>query len=139
MRSKWAAGKEEGYLNSSRDLAEQWFKAAPLQMDRADRRRKCEIPGAEEGKFIEMMLAETKPVLIVGAGPTGMTAAMELARLGIPVRLIDKKPAPDTTWRAIGNPGAYARTLRAAWLDRRDLIQQHEKSQFNEHNPRSRR
>ncbi|XXX78958.1 FAD-dependent monooxygenase [Sorangium sp. So ce134] len=34
------------------------------------------------------------PVLIVGAGPTGMTAALELSRLGIPVRLIEKVPAP---------------------------------------------
>ncbi|WP_437950314.1 FAD-dependent oxidoreductase [Sorangium sp. So ce296] len=34
------------------------------------------------------------PVLIVGAGPTGMTAALELSRLGIPVRLIERGPAP---------------------------------------------
>ena len=55
-----------------------------------------------------MTTAETKPVLVVGAGPTGMTAAMELARFGIPVRLVDKKPKPDTTSRAIG---VQARTL----------------------------
>jgi 2-polyprenyl-6-methoxyphenol hydroxylase-like FAD-dependent oxidoreductase len=29
-------------------------------------------------------------VLIVGAGPVGMTAACELARFGIPVRIVDK-------------------------------------------------
>lgn len=34
------------------------------------------------------------PVLIVGAGPTGMTAALELSRLGVAVRLIDKVPPP---------------------------------------------
>jgi 2-polyprenyl-6-methoxyphenol hydroxylase-like FAD-dependent oxidoreductase len=34
------------------------------------------------------------PVLIVGAGPTGLTAALELSRMGIPVRLIEKVPAP---------------------------------------------
>jgi 2-polyprenyl-6-methoxyphenol hydroxylase-like FAD-dependent oxidoreductase len=34
------------------------------------------------------------PVLVVGAGPTGMTAALELARLGVPVRLIEKVPLP---------------------------------------------
>ena len=33
-------------------------------------------------------------VLIVGAGPTGMTAALELSRFGVPVRLIDKLPTP---------------------------------------------
>ena len=29
-------------------------------------------------------------VLIVGAGPVGMTAACELARFGIPIRIVDK-------------------------------------------------
>ena len=36
-----------------------------------------------------MMLDQAK-VIIVGAGPTEMTAAMELARQGIPVWLIEK-------------------------------------------------
>jgi 2-polyprenyl-6-methoxyphenol hydroxylase-like FAD-dependent oxidoreductase len=31
-----------------------------------------------------------KPVLIVGAGPVGMTMASELARYGVPVRIVDK-------------------------------------------------
>jgi 2-polyprenyl-6-methoxyphenol hydroxylase-like FAD-dependent oxidoreductase len=48
------------------------------------------------------------PILIVGAGPTGLTAALELSRLGIPVRLIDKNNGPATTSRAIG---IQARTL----------------------------
>src|SRR5258707_2233466 len=47
-------------------------------------------------------------VLIVGAGPTGLTAALELSRLGIPVRIIDKQAAPATTSRAVG---VQARTL----------------------------
>jgi 2-polyprenyl-6-methoxyphenol hydroxylase-like FAD-dependent oxidoreductase len=47
-------------------------------------------------------------VIIVGAGPAGMTAAMELARQGIPVRLIEKTAEPATTSRAIG---VQARTL----------------------------
>src|ERR1700730_18444110 len=47
-------------------------------------------------------------VLIVGAGPTGLTAALELSRLGIPVRIIDKQAAPPTTSRAVG---VQARTL----------------------------
>jgi 2-polyprenyl-6-methoxyphenol hydroxylase-like FAD-dependent oxidoreductase len=32
--------------------------------------------------------------LIVGAGPTGLTMAIELLRLGVPVRLIDKSLHP---------------------------------------------
>jgi len=47
-------------------------------------------------------------VLIVGAGPTGLTAALELSRLGIAVRIIDKQAAPPTTSRAVG---VQARTL----------------------------
>ena len=50
----------------------------------------------------------TEPVLIVGAGPTGLTAALELSRLGVPVRIIDKQAAPATTSRAVG---VQARTL----------------------------
>src|SRR6201987_5688845 len=41
-------------------------------------------------------------VLIVGAGPTGLTAALELSRLGIAVRIIDKQAAPPTTSHAVG-------------------------------------
>ena len=48
------------------------------------------------------------PILVVGAGPTGLTAALELSRLGIPVRLIDKAAHAATTSRAIG---VQARTL----------------------------
>jgi 2-polyprenyl-6-methoxyphenol hydroxylase-like FAD-dependent oxidoreductase len=55
-----------------------------------------------------LSMTTTKPVLIVGAGPTGMTAAIELNRFGIPVRLIDKLLEHVTTSRAIG---VQARTL----------------------------
>jgi 2-polyprenyl-6-methoxyphenol hydroxylase-like FAD-dependent oxidoreductase len=51
---------------------------------------------------------EEAGVLIVGAGPTGLTAAMELSRLGVPVRIIDRAAAPSTTSRALA---VQARTL----------------------------
>ena len=38
-------------------------------------------------------MAYDKPVLIVGAGPVGLTAALELARHGVAVRIVDKAPA----------------------------------------------
>lgn len=44
---------------------------------------------------------QIQPVLIAGAGPTGMTAAMELSRMGIPVRIIDKATGPSSTSRAL--------------------------------------
>jgi 2-polyprenyl-6-methoxyphenol hydroxylase-like FAD-dependent oxidoreductase len=58
-------------------------------------------------------------VLIVGAGPTGLTAALELSRLGIPVRIIDKQVAPPTTSRAVG---VQARTLEL--LEQRGLSEE---------------
>jgi 2-polyprenyl-6-methoxyphenol hydroxylase-like FAD-dependent oxidoreductase len=35
-----------------------------------------------------------EPVLICGAGPTGLVLALECARFGVPFRLIDRAPAP---------------------------------------------
>jgi 2-polyprenyl-6-methoxyphenol hydroxylase-like FAD-dependent oxidoreductase len=48
------------------------------------------------------------PVLIIGAGPTGLTAALELSRLGIGVRIVDRAPVPSPTSRALG---VQARTI----------------------------
>jgi len=47
-------------------------------------------------------------VLIAGGGPTGLTAALELRRFGIPVRIIDEMEGPAATSRAVG---IQARTL----------------------------
>jgi len=65
------------------------------------------------------MTPETRPVLIIGAGPTGMTAAMELSRLGVPVRIVDKLTEPSTTSRALA---VQARTLEL--LQQRGLSRQ---------------
>lgn len=52
--------------------------------------------------------SDSVEVLVVGAGPTGLTAAMELSRLGVGVRIIDRAPEPSTTSRALA---VQARTL----------------------------
>jgi 2-polyprenyl-6-methoxyphenol hydroxylase-like FAD-dependent oxidoreductase len=41
------------------------------------------------------------PVLIIGAGPVGLTMAVDLARRGVGVRIVDRLPAPTTESRAI--------------------------------------
>src|ERR1700733_14494759 len=48
------------------------------------------------------------PVLIVGAGPTGLVLALWLTKLGVSVRIIDKTAEPGTTSRALA---VQARTL----------------------------
>jgi 2-polyprenyl-6-methoxyphenol hydroxylase-like FAD-dependent oxidoreductase len=47
-------------------------------------------------------------VLVVGAGPTGLVMASQLARHGVPVRIVDKNPAPSSVSKAIA---VQARTL----------------------------
>ena len=58
--------------------------------------------------------AHAQPVLVVGAGPTGLAAAMSLARAHVRVRLIDRAREPAAHTRAIG---IQARTL--------ELFEQH--------------
>ena len=53
------------------------------------------------------------PVLVVGAGPVGLTMAVELARYGVPVRIIDRSAEPTKTSKALV---VWSRTLEL--LDR---------------------
>ncbi len=55
----------------------------------------------------------SKPVLVVGSGPVGLTIAAELARYRVPVRIIDKAPARTDKSKALA---VWARTLEL--LDR---------------------
>ena len=63
------------------------------------------------------MLPET-PVLIVGAGPSGLMLALELCRHGITPRLVDAHPGPSPLSRALV---VHARTLEL--LDRHGLAE----------------
>lgn len=44
--------------------------------------------------------SDSRPVLIVGAGPVGVTAAAALARGGVPVVLVEASPVHQSDWRA---------------------------------------
>ncbi|HTI75785.1 MAG TPA: FAD-dependent monooxygenase [Mycobacterium sp.] len=52
------------------------------------------------------------PVLVAGAGPTGLTAAMELSRLGVDVRIVDRAPERSLTSRALGIQARTVELLR---------------------------
>jgi 2-polyprenyl-6-methoxyphenol hydroxylase-like FAD-dependent oxidoreductase len=54
------------------------------------------------------MFSDRKEILITGAGPTGLTMANLLARMGIPFLLIDKNAQPALDSKAFG---IHARTL----------------------------
>ncbi|WP_051385669.1 FAD-dependent monooxygenase [Actinokineospora inagensis] len=44
----------------------------------------------------------SRPVLVVGAGPVGLTATTELIRRGVPVRLVDRADGPSPLTKALG-------------------------------------
>jgi 2-polyprenyl-6-methoxyphenol hydroxylase-like FAD-dependent oxidoreductase len=77
------------------------------------------MPGAEQGGQVTIGSPQTAhpgPVLIAGAGLAGLTAAFELSRLGIDVRIVDERPAPPVSPQTLI---VHARTL--ALLERRGL------------------
>jgi 2-polyprenyl-6-methoxyphenol hydroxylase-like FAD-dependent oxidoreductase len=57
---------------------------------------------------METMARAETPILVVGAGPTGLTMACELARHGTPVRIVEKLPGIVPYARATG---IHSRTL----------------------------
>lgn len=56
------------------------------------------------------------PILIVGAGPTGLMMACELARHGITFRIIDKKPE-----RTLSSNATWIQTRTIELLDQAGL------------------
>jgi 2-polyprenyl-6-methoxyphenol hydroxylase-like FAD-dependent oxidoreductase len=61
------------------------------------------------------------PVLIVGAGPTGLTLGIELARRGVPFRLIDRELEPPTTSRALGTQPRTVEVFGMMGIPEREL------------------
>jgi 2-polyprenyl-6-methoxyphenol hydroxylase-like FAD-dependent oxidoreductase len=55
-------------------------------------------------------MSDSTVVLVVGSGPVGLTLACEVARRGVPVRILDKLAVPTTESRAAV---VHARTLEA--------------------------
>jgi 2-polyprenyl-6-methoxyphenol hydroxylase-like FAD-dependent oxidoreductase len=62
----------------------------------------------EHSSLMPALGGDGRPVVIVGAGPTGVMLAIELARRGIEVRVLDKQSSRPSETRAIG---IHARTL----------------------------
>jgi 2-polyprenyl-6-methoxyphenol hydroxylase-like FAD-dependent oxidoreductase len=60
-------------------------------------------------------------VLIVGAGPTGLTLAIELARRTIRFRLIDRQPEAPTTSRALGTQSRTVEVFRLMRIPQANL------------------
>ena len=58
-------------------------------------------------------------VLIIGAGPSGLFAALELARQGVQARIVEREPDPHTQARATAiQPGTLEILARAGVVDR---------------------
>jgi 6-methylpretetramide 4-monooxygenase / 4-hydroxy-6-methylpretetramide 12a-monooxygenase len=58
-------------------------------------------------------------VLIIGAGPSGLFAAVELARQGVRARVVEREPGPHTQARATAiQPGTLEILARAGVVDR---------------------
>ncbi|MEU5785348.1 FAD-dependent monooxygenase [Micromonospora lupini] len=61
-----------------------------------------------ESTTVAPQVRNTPTVLVIGAGPTGLTLACELARGGVPFRLVEAAPGPQPGSRG---KGVQPRTL----------------------------
>lgn len=61
-------------------------------------------------------MTTTLPVLICGAGPTGLALALELARFNVPFRIVDKAPAGAAHSQAVAVQARTLELLEAAHI-----------------------
>jgi len=66
-------------------------------------------------------VAANTDVLVVGAGTTGLSLAIELARRNIPFRLIDRLPEAATTSRALGTQSRTVEVFRLMGIPQANL------------------
>ncbi|MGH3785183.1 MAG: FAD-dependent monooxygenase [Pseudonocardiaceae bacterium] len=54
-------------------------------------------------------------VLVVGAGPVGLTVGIELLRRGVPCRVVDRLVEAPQYGKAVGHPAAHAGGVGEPW------------------------
>jgi 2-polyprenyl-6-methoxyphenol hydroxylase-like FAD-dependent oxidoreductase len=67
-------------------------------------------------------MGDNPQVLIVGAGPTGLVAACELARHQVPCRIIDRELGISSKSRAIAIQARTVETFQIANLDVQEFL-----------------
>src|SRR6185436_13424919 len=80
--------------------------------------RGCQPPDFAPLRSLSLSNMPSPDVLIVGAGPVGLTMAAALTRHGLACRIIDKAPAPSDKSKALA---VWSRTLEL--LDGLDLAE----------------
>jgi len=75
--------------------------------------------------MIAIEKADKNQVLVVGAGPTGLTAAIELARRNIGVTIVDRRASGSSLSRAVGITPASLELLKQSGVTERLVAEGH--------------